>query len=306
MTAPLLGSAADTPTIVTAFFDLGRENWAGAVAGDHIAPWMSSVEVPDFFARSNQLYLDRFANLAALKNPMVVFTEDRFCQFVHDARRAHGLQDHTRIVACKSPFRTSTPLDHAIERTRKAIARPEFGSFVARPYCPEHWNPHYVVMTMFKFTLVNTAIEMGLIDTPSLAWIDFGYCRDDDRFDKTRRWSFPCRDRIHVFHIQEPDDRPIFDVVRSGMPSPDRDPPSFPRPTRSRRPPRPRPGRGPQRRPPLSRRPRLCRRPRRRHPPRLRRPPRPRHRARLRPPRRPRRCRRLRVRGHPARRMGLL
>jgi protein YibB len=216
VTAPLLGSATDTPTIVTAFFDLGRENWAGAVAGQHIAPWMSSVEVPDFFARSNQLYLDRFASLAPLKNPMVIFTEDRFCQFVHDARRAHGLLDQTRIVACKSPFRTSTPLDHAIERTRKAIARPEYGSFVARPYCPEHWNPHYVVMTMFKFTLVNTAIEMGLIDTPSLAWIDFGYCRDQDRFDKTRPWSFACGDKIHIFHIEEPDDRPIFDVVRSG------------------------------------------------------------------------------------------
>jgi protein YibB len=208
--------ADSTPTIVTAFFDIGREGWAGAVAGDHIAPWVSNVQVPDFFARSNQLYLDRFANLAALKNPMVIFTEDCFCQFIHDARRAHGLQGQTRIIACRSPFRASTPLDHVIERTRRAIARPEFGNFVARPYCPEHWNPHYVVMTMFKFTIVNTAIEMGLVETPSLAWIDFGYCRDDDRFDKTRSWSFSCGDKIHIFYIQEPDDRPIFDVVRSG------------------------------------------------------------------------------------------
>jgi protein YibB len=207
--------AAHAPTIVTGFFDLGRESWAGSVAGDHVAPWMANLTVPDFFARSNQLYLDRFANLAPLKNPMVIFTEDRFCPFVREARAAHGLEGQTRIVACKNPFGTSTPLNHVIELTRKAMARPEFGSFVALPHHPERWNPHYVVMTVFKFSIVSTAIEMGLVDTPDLAWIDFGYCRDNDRFDKTQPWTFACGDRINIFHIQEPDDRPIFDVVRS-------------------------------------------------------------------------------------------
>jgi protein YibB len=206
----------DQPTIITGFFDLGRENWKGKVSGSRIAPWVSAVDVPGFFARSSQLYLDRFAYLAAIKNPMVVFTEDRFCQFVHDARAAHGLSDQTTIVACKSPFETSTSLDHAIERTRKAIARPEFGNFVARPYCPEHWNPDYVALTMYKFSIVNSAIQTGLVKTPSVAWIDFGYCRDDQRFDPAQAWSFPCHDRIDIFYIQEPDERPIFDIVRTG------------------------------------------------------------------------------------------
>jgi hypothetical protein len=127
-------STPNVPTIVTGFFDLGRENWASQVGGNHIAPWVSGVDVPELFARSNQLYFNWFAYLAAIKNPMIIFTEEHFCPFVHAARAAHGLQDQTRIVACKSPFRTSTPLDHAIARTRRGIARPEFGVFVARPY----------------------------------------------------------------------------------------------------------------------------------------------------------------------------
>jgi protein YibB len=216
MTPPLANTHKNAPTIVTGFFDLGRDNWSGTVAGDHVAPWLSNVQVPDFFARSNQVYLDRFANLAALQNPMVIVTEDRFCQFVHDARAAYGLQDQTRILACKNPFRTSSPLDHAIERTRASIARPEYGNFVARPYCPEHWNPHYVVLTMLKFTIVETVIKMGLVGSTDVAWIDFGYCRDDQRFDRTRPWTFTSNDKIHIFHIPEPDDRPIFDIVRSG------------------------------------------------------------------------------------------
>jgi hypothetical protein len=69
---------------------------------------------------------------------------------------------------------------------------------------------------MFKFSIVTSAIEMGLVDTTDLAWIDFGYCRDDARFDRTRPWSFDCRDKVHLFYVEAPDDRPIFDIVRSG------------------------------------------------------------------------------------------
>src|SRR5579871_1106415 len=71
-------------------------------------------------------------------------------------------------------------------------------------------------MTMFKFSIVTTAIEMGLVNTTDLAWIDFGYCHDDKRFDRAQPWSFECRGKIHLFYVQEPDDRPIFDVVRAG------------------------------------------------------------------------------------------
>ena len=206
----------DVPTIITGFFDIGREHWGRKVDGTLDAPWLSDIQVPESFARTNQLYLDRFAYLAAIKNPMVIFTEDRFCQFVHGARARHGMDGQTWIVDCTNPFRTSTSLDYAIERTRLAISRPEYGALVARPHCPEHWNPHYVAMMMFKFTIVSSAIRMGLVQTASLAWIDFGYCTDDQRFDKHIPWSFKCSDKVHLFYIREPDNKPIFDIVRSG------------------------------------------------------------------------------------------
>lgn len=204
------------PTIVTGFYDVGRSRWGAAVEETQYVPWLAEVEVPKAFARSAQVYLDRFAHLAAIKNPMVVFTEPQFTQFVRDARAAHGLLEQTYVIASNNPFSGPSSLDQAIARTRLALGRPEYGAFVARPWCPEHWNAHYVVLTMFKFVLVNSAIRMGLVRTSNLAWIDFGYCRDDKRFDKTKPWSFACGDRIHLFYIREPDERPIFDIVRSG------------------------------------------------------------------------------------------
>lgn len=204
------------PTIVTGFFDIGRGSWGATAEETQHVPWLAKVKVPEAFARSAQLYLDHFANLAAIKNPMVVFTEPQFTQSVRDARAAHGLLEQTFVVACNSPFSAPSPLDQAISRTRLAIGRPEYGAFVARPWCPEHWNAHYVVLTMFKFVMVNSAILMGLVRTYNIAWIDFGYCRNDKRFDKTQPWRFACGDRIHLFYIRKPDERPIFDIVRSG------------------------------------------------------------------------------------------
>ena len=81
---------------------------------------------------------------------------------------------------------------------------------------PEHWCELYVLLNALKSVFVCTAIKLQLNTNEQVAWIDFGYCRDDQRFDPNLPWRFDCDDRMNLFHIREPDDRPLFDIVRSG------------------------------------------------------------------------------------------
>jgi Bacterial protein of unknown function (HtrL_YibB) len=59
-------------------------------------------------------------------------------------------------------------------------------------------------------------MDLGLIAHWQVAWIDFGYCRDDQRFDPAPPWRFDCASRMNLFYLAAPDDRPVFDIIRGG------------------------------------------------------------------------------------------
>lgn len=189
-------------SIVTAFFDIGRASWqVGGRASE--------------FSRSNEQYLHWFANLAPLKNSMVIFTEKQFADEVLALRREHGLEAATNIMVIDDLFAPNGPLADQLGSIKRTM-RPELLSFVCNPMVPEYWNADYVVLSLLKTTLVCTAAKLGLNASPQVAWIDFGYCRDARRFDRNSPWRFDCGDRMNLFFIREPDDRPIFDIIRTG------------------------------------------------------------------------------------------
>lgn len=66
-------------TLVTAFFDIGREEWKG-------------------FSRGREKYLDYFAHWARLKNPLVVYTDSQMAESVLSVRKQFGLQDRTHVI----------------------------------------------------------------------------------------------------------------------------------------------------------------------------------------------------------------
>lgn len=61
--------------------------------------------------------------------------------------------------------------------------RPELHAIVDNPAAPEYWSAEYVMLCVLKTVLTCTAIKLGLNANPQIAWIDFGYCRDEHRFD---------------------------------------------------------------------------------------------------------------------------
>jgi protein YibB len=192
-------------SVVTAFFDIGRSEWHGEVNGRPIHGSQT---------RSNEQYLAWFNNLARLKNQMVIFTERKFVAPILDMRRKEGLESLTSVMVCDDLFSLSGPLARPIWLI-KQIIRPVFQAFVRDPALPEYWNANYIMMTHVKSLFVSSAINMGLNLHRQVAWVDFGCCRDDQRFDPGVPWRFDCHDRMNLFFMREPDNRPVFEIVRT-------------------------------------------------------------------------------------------
>jgi len=49
-----------------------------------------------------------------------------------------------------------------------------------------------------------------------IAWIDFGYCRDNDRFDSITPWRFNAQNKMNLFYILTLNDEPVFSIVKEG------------------------------------------------------------------------------------------
>ena len=171
--------------------------------------------VPAWQRRSTETYLARFENLARLHNQMVIFTEDRFAGAILDIRRQRGLEELTTIMVCDDLLGENgqlADLCRSIELTMGS----ELHGLVHNPGYPEFWNPDYVLLMSLKPVFVSAALDLHLIAHAQIAWVDFGYCRDDQRFDPAVPWHFDCRGRMNIFYVQALDNRPIFDIIRSG------------------------------------------------------------------------------------------
>jgi hypothetical protein len=66
--------------------------------------------VPSWLARSNDTYREWFRNLAALRNQMVIFIEERFAQTILDICAEHGLERQTAVMVCDDLFAEHGPL----------------------------------------------------------------------------------------------------------------------------------------------------------------------------------------------------
>ena len=198
--------AADTSphaiTVVTAFFDLGRAQWRAPDAS------------PSPFQRGVDRYFERFAHLAKLENDMVVFVAPDHAARVLAIRREAGLAERTTIVTIAGLF-DREPIATVETETRKRMTR-RFQRWVLQPQMPEYREPRYILINALKAAFVGAALDLGLVRDSQTAWIDFGYCGDDKRFDAAKPWRFDAGDKMNLFHITALDILPIYRVVRYG------------------------------------------------------------------------------------------
>lgn len=192
-------------TIVTAFFDLGRGSWEGEKHGRNI---------PTYIKRTNEDYIRNFERLAKANNPMVIYTSEEFSDRIAKIRDDLGYKDNTTVVVYDNiwdDFKEVTDRISSIQNNETFIKG------IVNPSVPEYWNPQYVLVNFMKAFFVAKANEIGLVTTKHAAWIDFGYCREDDTLPEGLSWSHDFGDKINLFYIKEPEpERTIPEIVSTG------------------------------------------------------------------------------------------
>lgn len=171
-------------TIVTAFFDIGRGEWTPEKG------------YPHYLQRSTDTYFERFAHMAKLENPMVIYTEPKFKERILELRG----ERKTHIVEI-SNFKCAWDLEikkiQNSEYFKKLINKSQIKN-------PEYWNEDYVGINWYKSIFVDSAYLYDYIDTKFAAWLDFGYCRSEDTLNGLTEWKYDFdEEKIHVWSIND-------------------------------------------------------------------------------------------------------
>lgn len=166
----------DNPTIITAFFDIGRGDWEG----------------PAYLKRTTDQYFESFERLLKLNNPIIVHTS-----FDLQWRFDKYLKTHPNLTVVFWPDWRRDIWPEFFEPIKKAQAA--LKDKVQQPWNPEYWSPDYVMVNMLKSYFVNDSIESGLVKTEMVAWVDFGSARKDEDVPSNEwKYDFWSKD-IHVF-----------------------------------------------------------------------------------------------------------
>ncbi len=170
-------------TIVTAFFDIGR--------GD-----ISTEAYPSYLKRTTETYFDYFSNLAKLDNEMIIFTQKEFEQKILQIRNGKP----TKVIIFD--------FHHKFNYHRKLISKiqksPEFQQKVNSEQLKniEYWSADYVMVNNMKAFFVNQAIDKNLILNQQVAWVDFGYIRDNETLNNVKEWRYDFdSQKVHLFSI---------------------------------------------------------------------------------------------------------
>lgn len=161
-------------TIVTAFFDIGRSNW-------------------NSFQRSTDIYFESFSILAKLENNMIIYTSKDLIDRISKIRG----DKPTKIIA--ADLNDYSELREKISNIQQSE---DYQKMVLSGFKnnPEYCNPDYVLVNYLKSSFVVDSIP--LVETELLAWIDFGYCRNEEALNNVKEWCYDFDvSKIHVFHL---------------------------------------------------------------------------------------------------------
>lgn len=169
--------------IVTAFIDIGRSDWVGEKNGE---------ELPSYLQRNTDLYFERFERLCKLNNKIAVFSTQNYKERLESLSPNVEFFDVNDILANDS----SKLIKQHISNIQK---NQTFINFVDRKYAPEYWSPEYVMINFFKPFFVDFYAQAKELIEETLAWIDFGYCREDNDAPSGKTFMFDDNDRVNIF-----------------------------------------------------------------------------------------------------------
>ncbi|SNU93698.1 protein YibB [Megamonas hypermegale] len=185
-------------TIVTAFFDIGREKFKG-------------------YERGNNKYINYFKFWARINNNIIIYTNANFEKEIKQIREDFGLLEKTKIVIVDNYTNFDKNLYKKITDVMNNEISLNFHKDIKKP---ESWSADYNFIMMLKSYCIVDAIEKGYAKG-TIAWLDFGFNHggkdgliNEEEFNFKWEYNFPKK--INLFSHQKIDDNiPIFDIVRS-------------------------------------------------------------------------------------------
>ena len=183
-------------TLITAYFNIGRENWSG-------------------FNRSDDKYLYYFSHWARMKNKLIIYTTPAIAPKIMEIRRSFGLADKTTIIPISD---VTACVPDVYKKIKATMQNKDSWLFHKKLKHPESWNYMYNYITGIKSYFVQDAIDKKLAQG-MISWFDFGYDHGGEDFPHSEDfdfcWSYDFEPRIHLFLAKELDDTPIFKVVQN-------------------------------------------------------------------------------------------
>jgi protein YibB len=175
---------------VTAFYDIGRGDWSMNVQ-------KNGGPLPHYLERSVEKYIDHFTRMCEIDTEIIVYTSSDI------APRLAAISPNVKVVEYDY-FNIHQELRDKIEAIQTS---PEFVKKI-NPYQvrnPEYWSKDYVGVTSLKAFYVADAFERGLITNDFAAWVDFGYCRDDEHVPTSKKWEYDfTQGKMHYFNYRDP------------------------------------------------------------------------------------------------------
>lgn len=174
-------------TLVTSFFDIGRE----------------SNEIKSM-SRGNNEYVNYFRTWARIRNPLVIYTENKMAQILLNVRREYGRERETTIIVIDDIY---SILPDVFNRMKAVESDESFQRF--RFYSKAMSNQaNYCYLVLLQYGFISDVVKRGLVDDV-VAWIDLGfnhglkYYTEPGQFDFL--WDFKFDNNINAFALFNPD-----------------------------------------------------------------------------------------------------
>ena len=150
-------------TLVTMFYNIGRESW-------------------DLYPRKVAEYINAFEVFLNYDYNMVIFVDDRYYNQLNEKLQNSDFKHNKQLIPINEQWLFDNLWSWSrLDQETKIMNSKKYKSLVAhriaRSY-PENINPSYTILTHSKIDVVNYVIENNLTDSKYLAWVDFGYFYD--------------------------------------------------------------------------------------------------------------------------------
>ncbi len=173
-------------TIVTAFFDIGRGNWT-----------QEKGFLP-YHKRTIDDYFQNFERLSKLDNEMVVVTSPDLIERV----KAIRCDKKTHVI----PFDLKNRMTHTLKKIEDIQKNNQYINMINanQRINPEYWNAEYVLINWLKPHFCYIACETLSLKSDVVAWIDFGYCRQDSFLNGLKKWKYDFdKKKIHFWSLRD-------------------------------------------------------------------------------------------------------